>query len=256
MFTGIAVIHMQPDVSCDTVIKADEPVVTTTVTTSAEPVMYTVSTEKLKPIVTEAVTTVPATSVLTTTTPVMTTVPVEVVETVVETPVTDDISYPYHDSWLWIGDSRTVGMSQFVSITRFAECGMGLNWFLENAETIYEYRDQTIVINLGVNDLGNVYNYLNTFRNMPEEFVQSNYIYIMSVNPVDEVKERQYGYIVSNAAIENFNSIIRDNLRDDFYFIDTYSYLINDGFSTVDGLHYDGNTYIKIHDFMIDTIMG
>lgn len=165
-------------------------------------------------------------------------------------------TYYYYNDWTWIGDSRTVGMAQCVDINSLAESAIGLDWFLENSDTIYNMRNQTIVINLGINDIENAYNYVDVFNNMPDDFTQNNCIYIMAVNPVDEEKETAYGYSSSNASIQQFNNIMRSNLRNDYFFLDTYDYLVSDGFDTIDGVHYDANTYIKIYNYVVTTIIG
>lgn len=217
---------------------------TTTSTTTTTTVTTTTTTEET--------TTEPETTTTTTTT----TLPAEHIELEIPAEPEEVKPYYYYGEWVWIGDSRTVGLSNCVSIDSFAKGSMGLNWFIENSETIYAYRYKTIVINLGVNDLGNVWNYVNAFNNMPDEFIQNNCIYIMSVNPVDEAMERRYGYSVRNESIEFFNDNLRDNLREELYFMDCYNYLQNIGFSTADGVHYTYNTYVDIYNYMITSVIG
>ena len=49
--------------------------------------------------------------------------------------------------------------------------------------------------------------------------------------------------------VEAFNSDIKDAFPDQY--LDCYSYLIENGFQTVDGLHYTEETYQIIHDFAV-----
>lgn len=74
----------------------------------------------------------------------------------------------------------------------------------------------------------------------------------MSVNPVDEAKETENGYSVTNANIEGFNTVMKNGFGENF--IDVYSQ-IKDNFETVDGLHYNVETY-KIHEIVINYILS
>ena len=166
------------------------------------------------------------------------------------------ITYYYYDDWLWVGHSRIVGMAGSVPMTYLAKSGMGLDWIQENYEELCSFRNHTIVFNFGINDYWNVYNYANFYNNLPEEFIENNCIYVITENPVDEVKQYSYGYSSKNSTIEWFNENLRINLRDEIYFLDTYHYLMEDGFDTLDGIHYDHNTNIKIYNYIVNTIKG
>jgi hypothetical protein len=213
-----------------TTVETEDPPKTTTATT--------IATEK--PTTTTTVTT--ETPVATETQPVVTMAPQE---------------YRHFDMYVWAGDSRTVGFAACCGIAGesvLAKEGIGLNWCKENIESLYAVEGSNIVFNFGVNDLGNAYNYVDFYNSLPDEFLQKNQVFIMSVNPVDETIEKQKGYYVTNASIDNFNSILRDNLRSDIYFLDTNSYLKTIGISTWDGLHYNANTYQDILNYTIETI--
>lgn len=51
-----------------------------------------------------------------------------------------------------------------------------------------------------------------------------------------------------------FNWKLRENISNYYSYIDTYTYLINTGFITYDGLHYGDSTYLKIYNKAIETI--
>ena len=70
-------------------------------------------------------------------------------------------------------------------------------------------------------------------------------MYFLSVNPVDETKEQAFGYTVTNEDIEKFNKQMKEIFGDKY--IDSNNYLKEDGFNTIDGLHYDSKTYTKIY---------
>lgn len=165
--------------------------------------------------------------------------------------------YRHFDLYFWAGDSRTVGFAACCGINEvsvLAKEGIGLSWCQENFESIKDIKGSNIIFNFGVNDLGNVYNYIDFYNNLPDEFLKDNQIFIMSVNPVDENTESQYGYYITNGDIDNFNETLKNGLREDIYFLDTNSYLKSKGFSTWDGLHYNPNTYQDILNYTIETI--
>lgn len=149
-----------------------------------------------------------------------------------------------YDSWYWVGDSRTVGLSYFYDISYTAKVGCGINYFIQNSAYVYDLRGYNIVFNLGVNDLGNIWDYIYLYNNMPEDFISGNNIIVMSVNPCNG------GYSYLNSQIADFNTTMQDNLREDITFLDSYNYLQNIGFTTTDGLHYTSNTYIDIYNFV------
>ena len=70
-----------------------------------------------------------------------------------------------------------------------------------------------------------------------------NIVYTVSVNPVIDSKSRN----VKNNNIERFNEqlqAVADN------YIDTYSYLVTNGFNSSDGLHYGKSTYETIYSLI------
>ena len=160
-----------------------------------------------------------------------------------------------YDSYLWVGDSRIVQMAGCVNITYIAESGMGLDWLRTVADTVYSYRNCNVIFSFGGNDLGNAVNYASFYNNMPEDFIQNNNIFIMALNPVDESMLVGNTYL-TNANFEWYNANLKANLRDDFYWIESYDYLTDDGFNTTDGLHYDYDTYVKIYNFTVECVQN
>lgn len=162
-----------------------------------------------------------------------------------------DFEYPHIDGvygdWFWIGDSRTVGMSHSCDIEYLAQIGATIKLFRNNAESIYSLRDKTIVINLGVNDLDSGA-YLSLYNSMPDEFLDNNKVIVMSVNPCDG----SYQYL--NDRIVSFNEYLSGNLDSRITFLDSYTYLMWNGFSTFDGLHYTTATYNDIYSFVMDSV--
>lgn len=165
------------------------------------------------------------------------------------------ISAKANEPVLYVGDSRTEGMKIAVgeseNIKFIAKVGAGLSWLkssaASSAEGIIKSKPETIIIfNFGVNDLGNIDKYLTFYRTFGQK--PSN-IWYMSVNPVVDGKSS-----VTNAQIEEFNSKLKAQAGSRY--IDTYSYLKTDGFNSPDGLHYDNDTYKKIHEYCLSVVNG
>lgn len=157
---------------------------------------------------------------------------------------------------IWVGDSRTEGMSSAISNGNnvwIAKTSMGYDWFVSDAipRTNEELEDgDTIVFNFGVNDLGNVDRYISKLNELVKgDWSKAGQIIVMSVNPVDESKTGSNGYSVTNAQIEEFNQKMQDGLDSTIKYIDVYSQ-IKDSLGTTDGVHYDNATYQKIYDII------
>lgn len=160
---------------------------------------------------------------------------------------------------LFVGDSRTVGMQKAVleaipedPCTCIAMEGEGYRWFYNEGigqleESLSEDPRQVVVLNLGVNDLEEITNYISIYRALFEAFPQTSF-HIMSVNPVDE--EQFDG--VTNEEIEAFNMQIQEAFSSQY--LDCFSYLQKEGYETVDGLHYSEETYLRIHHFAVSSL--
>lgn len=149
---------------------------------------------------------------------------------------------------MFIGDSRFVGINKTCNVTSqpnteiVAEVGKGYDWFMSKA--IYNINDSDILIlGLGVNDLYNIERYIETYKDLSK----NHEIYIISVNPIE------YHDSITNDMIESFNDKIKSELLniDSIHYIDTYNYLVNKGYSTIDGLHYTNDTYERIYEFIM-----
>jgi cytochrome oxidase Cu insertion factor (SCO1/SenC/PrrC family) len=155
---------------------------------------------------------------------------------------------------IFIGDSRTVGLNKAVDIEAedrqfvVAKVGKGYDWFVKSglpeikkikaentALTKWRY-----VVNLGVNDLGNIDKYLEEYNKLTDDD-SSIQLVLVSVNPVKDYPT------VTNSSIKKFNAKLMDAGYD---YIDTYSALVKKGYSTVDGLHYTDETYDDIYDLI------
>ena len=159
-----------------------------------------------------------------------------------------------YDEYLWVGDSRTVGMSGVASMNTIAESGMGLNYLKEKAPEVLSVEGNNVVFFFGVNDLDNVYKYAQFYNDISDEFFEHNDVFVLTVTPVDEEKERDYDYNISNISIDQFNEELTKKLKNKIHVIDTGTYLKEVGFDTLDGIHYTDDTYRVLYNYIVQEI--
>ena len=150
-----------------------------------------------------------------------------------------------YDDWVWVGDSRTVGMAAVTPITTIAEVGVGIGFLREHIEEITQLRGKNIVFNLGVNDLENVKEYLKLLNSRPPKFLKENNLIVLSVNPCAGI------YSELNEQIDQFNTLMENNLEPSILWIDSNSWMLENGFATHDGLHYDDDTYWNLYCYVL-----
>ena len=151
------------------------------------------------------------------------------------------------------GDSRTVGMQHTVTEDEdsvyVAESNQGYAWFVQNLDRVKASvtSNCVIIINFGVNDLVDAPHYVEKINELQKEV--SCEVYFMSVNPVDDDILAGKGNGLRNFMIEEFNETMKSELGEDVGYIDSYAYLMQEGYETMDGLHYSADTYRKIHNY-------
>ncbi len=149
---------------------------------------------------------------------------------------------------IFVGDSRTVGMSDIIddNATVIAKTGQGYDWLVNTADNTIRaaLQDKTVLFfNLGVNDLDNADKYIDYLHSLQSDFPTLQIFYI-SINPVKNT-------VVTNAQIEAFNKKV---CNAGFSFIDINTYLQTTGFQTTDGLHYTAETSARIYHRILDTV--
>ena len=156
------------------------------------------------------------------------------------------------DRMILVGDSRFAGMKQAVggNAAWITAVGEGVLWLRDSVIPKLNGMDvsgRAVVFNLGVNDLTQTPTYLSVLAGLGSSLRKRGAtVYFMTVNPVDEEKEAAYGYKVTNQSIVQFNRTIATTLKG-FGIINTYDYLADKGFQTVDGLHYTKDVYRMIY---------
>ena len=153
---------------------------------------------------------------------------------------------------IFVGDSRFVQMQASVGAndcTWIAESAKGYKWFEEKAIPRIDNcvgKGSKILINLGVNDPGNLQKYITLVNAKAAEWTSLGAtVYYASVNPVWEnpyVTEEQVVY---------FNSQMQTGLSSDVHWIDSHSYLITVGYRLVDGLHFSSETYQNLYAYFM-----
>lgn len=164
---------------------------------------------------------------------------------------------------IFVGDSRTVGLQAAVdnSDIYIAKWGQGYDWFSQTGRNrlekeLAEYPCSAVILNLGVNDMGNVESYVREYQELQADYPKARF-YFMSLNPVEETFLRASGYSGrDNASIEVFN----DRMKQVFgsFYINTYDWMIEQeyvldlphGHGTTDGLHYIDIVYQMLYGYV------
>ena len=103
-----------------------------------------------------------------------------------------------YDKWIWIGDSRTVGMQKVTDMEAIAINGAKYAFFDDNFDDINALRGYNIVFNLGVNDLGNssdspgttaAWKYLTRFAELSPEFFTQKQCHVYVGQPDKQQQE-------------------------------------------------------------------
>lgn len=151
---------------------------------------------------------------------------------------------------IFVGDSRFVQMKNSVGenpCTWIAESSKGYKWLNDTALARIDNcvgKGSKILINLGVNDPGNIQKYLALVNAKADEWTSKGAtVYYSSVNPVWEnpyVTEEQVVY---------FNSQLQSGLSSNVHWIDSHTYLNTIGYKLVDGLHYNSETYQNLYAY-------
>ena len=161
-----------------------------------------------------------------------------------------------HKSYVFVGDSRVVGMDYAISdsdVSFIGKVSMGYSWMVSTAIPSLEKKlekDPTlyVVFCFGINDLGNVNSYIGAYQRLISKYKYANFFFL-SVNPVDYAKARAHGYRVTNQQIEAFNARLKEAM--DFRYLNTYAWLKKKGFGSNDGIHYTADSYRKLYQYVL-----
>ncbi len=163
-----------------------------------------------------------------------------------------------NENYIFVGDSRMVGMQQSVAssdVKYIAKISQGYTWLNTTAgkelKRYLKAKPQvTVVLALGVNDLGNIGNYISYYQALITEFPDTVF-YVLSVNPVDDKLAASKGYKIKNSDITAFNKKLKAAFSDRY--INTYTFM-KTNMETSDGVHYTAATYQALYSFLMDSI--
>ena len=154
---------------------------------------------------------------------------------------------------IFVGDSRTVGMGDAEadcddSCLYVGAVGEGYSWFADTGiaqmeDAMKKCPEAPVILNLGVNDLDMIDHYVELYHSFQDNY-PSHAFYFMSVNPVTEKSAH-----VTNMEISVFNSRLREEFPQQY--LDCNTYLMTQDFESADGVHYSGDTYRMIHDYVV-----
>lgn len=188
---------------------------------------------------------------------------------------------PNCDALYIVGDSRANYMMWALQSTdtlpdnvKFvAESGQGLYWFknsgyskLREKMDIQEGQKQNsehiVIITLGVNDQGNGLQYVDYMKMISKELTScyNCKLYYMSVNPLNNATLQlcSPGNTASTQGAIELNKIFYSGFcskSNQFYtYIDTYDYLLKNGWSAPDGIHFSVNTSLRIYNYCVKFI--
>ena len=160
-----------------------------------------------------------------------------------------DISVSGTPSYIWVGDSRTVGMGKAMDNADIyiGESGEGYYWMDETGlplliEAIASYPELPVIFNFGVNDDENLPNYLTLYRALEEQYPDTDFYYL-SVNPIEPTLCKN----ISNEEISAFNQALKEEYPNTY--IDSFTFLMVNETVTIDGIHYSEDDYRAIYDF-------
>ncbi len=178
---------------------------------------------------------------------------------------------------IWIGDSRCAHMEIFcgdLTVDTFiAEGGSSWKWFCYSATAsleriLSEEQAYDVIVMMGVNDCFNYVQgalpsydaYAEHLNALIERYPNTTF-YFCSVNPVDEkfrldftlgLYSFHYEMDAYNEVINSFNQVIQNQCNATY--LDCYSYLLENGFETTDGIHYTKDTYHTIYEYCLNAV--
>lgn len=192
-----------------------------------------------------------------------------------------------YDKIIFVGDSRTVmlkGTLQrqcsdeiFNKVGFVCKSGEGLKWMKVYGEKLLLDEVDAVsgpvavIFNLGVNDLIHkgrrksidydavAAKYASYMNKLAEKLNSRNCeLFYMSVNPCNTAMKATR----NESEIRGFNSKLKYRLRSNFVWIDTYSYFMRYGYTTLcefrgytdDGVHYSMKTYKRIYAYAMKRI--
>lgn len=163
----------------------------------------------------------------------------------------------------YLGDSRTNGLASALGTNEsvIAKDGGNYNDFVTHSATLKSKLNNStgnynVVLNYGVNDLGNVNKYCEGYKSLANTIGSNHKVYVVSVNPMNDNTK----WNATNASINSFNSSMKSCISSvsNITYCDVNSTASNDkwvsDYLSSDGLHYNTNGYKYIHSEILSCI--
>lgn len=160
------------------------------------------------------------------------------------------VSGAYSD-WLFVGDSRTVGMEAAVgSIKTIAKVGAGYSFLHPKVSHLKNnYHNTNIVLWFGVNDLYNVDKYIEAYNELADSMTDCKII-VVNVGPA----RGDYADLMPD--IQDFNAMLETKLNSNVSLVDVFTQMQSATYTTTDGLHYKAPTYRNIYKLITEGTYG
>lgn len=164
-----------------------------------------------------------------------------------DTGIESGILTEYSD-WVFVGDSRTVGMGISVSgITTMAKVGGNYKYFSSLISNIKKLHNKNIVLWFGVNDLNNVSKYVMAYNDLCFTMTDCKII-VATVGPT----RGSYAKLMPD--IQDFNAALKDRLNHNITIVDVCSKMIRGTYTSPDGLHYNSKTYKCVYNYITNGV--
>ena len=166
----------------------------------------------------------------------------------------------FEGKYIFVGDSRMCEMQNVVpssDAAYIAKVSTGYTWLKSTASTMLKgyltmNPNVKVILAFGVNDLGNIDNYISYYNTLIKQYPKTKF-YVLSVNPVDEKKEKEHGYTVKNSQIIAFDKKLKAAFGTGTY-LNTYKFIVSRGVDTRDGVHYEEQVYRDLYNYIISKI--
>lgn len=152
--------------------------------------------------------------------------------------------------WVFVGDSRTVGLGTSVkNLDYIAKVGAGYTFLSAQLANIKKYHNKNVVFWFGVNDLGNIDNYIKTYNELYTSMTDCKII-VATVGPTCG----NYAKLMPD--IQDFNAALKQGLNPGITVVDVFSEMTKYKYTSPDGLHYNSKTYELIYNFITEGKYG
>ena len=94
--------------------------------------------------------------------------------------------------------------------------------------------------------MANIGSYISEYQYLVDAYPDTRF-WFMSVNPVSDAMASSCGYFINSDMVISFNNVLQQAFPEQY--LDVYSYLLENGYGTSDGVHYDVGTYLVVQEY-------